>query len=67
MASAVGTSTELDVEAAQAASRIASLVEGQQQVVRILGTRAMLRFAWFLTRTTVAVERTSGLSVPQRS
>jgi hypothetical protein len=44
MASAVGASTELGVEAAQAASRIASLVEGEQQVVWILGTRAMLRF-----------------------
>jgi hypothetical protein len=44
MASAVGTSSEFDVEAAQAASQIATLVEGQQQVVRVLGTPALLRF-----------------------
>jgi hypothetical protein len=44
MASAVGTSTDLDVEAACAASRVITPVEGHQAVVRILGTRAILRF-----------------------
>jgi len=43
MASAVGAS-EAEVEVADAASRIVTSVEGQQAVVPVLGTRAVLRF-----------------------
>jgi hypothetical protein len=44
MASAVRASTELDVEAAHAASRLVTPVEGHQAVVPVLGTRALLCF-----------------------
>jgi hypothetical protein len=44
MAGAVGASPELEVEATLAASRIVTSVAGEQAVVPILGTRALLRY-----------------------